>query len=354
MEQHPTISNRRREQARAWLDRVNVEVDLPHQNEGGMGAADIATTSNHHLDQGQPVENPNIRVPSSSNLEIVMQENQKLKAMLESLMQQLGMAAPLPPQQSPPQASQPALPTTAPALGNLPPDIPCTEPLAEQPIENPNSSHGETQEVHVTKQRHDAPQLNTLFEETMVSQRAMIEQIIEAKMAEQNKGSATCIGGKTPKDENTRSREVNVVDFSATLGKAGGKGDTSASSNSKKEERRSTPTLNERLNTPYSFTREHTKELLDICLQENLMTLPEPKRPEEAAMVDKPNYCPYHRVLGHTLENCYLFKNRVEKLIQAGIIDMAEHLVNPQKPHQQPKLTFSANVIHVMAQARSQ
>ncbi|MQM08331.1 hypothetical protein Taro_041184 [Colocasia esculenta] len=51
MEQHPTISSRRREQARAWLDRVNVEVDLPPQNEGGMEAADIATTSNHPLDQ---------------------------------------------------------------------------------------------------------------------------------------------------------------------------------------------------------------------------------------------------------------------------------------------------------------
>ncbi|MQL80071.1 hypothetical protein Taro_012522 [Colocasia esculenta] len=65
MEQHPTISNRRREQARAWLDQVNVEVDLPHQNEGDMGAADIATTSSYPLDQGRPAENPNIRVEGS-------------------------------------------------------------------------------------------------------------------------------------------------------------------------------------------------------------------------------------------------------------------------------------------------
>ncbi|MQL69167.1 hypothetical protein Taro_001447, partial [Colocasia esculenta] len=70
MEQHPTISSRRREQARAWLDRVNVEVDLPPQNEGGMGAADIATTSNHPLDQSRSTENPNIRVPSLPNLEM--------------------------------------------------------------------------------------------------------------------------------------------------------------------------------------------------------------------------------------------------------------------------------------------
>ncbi|MQL92803.1 hypothetical protein Taro_025432 [Colocasia esculenta] len=98
MEQHPAMSSRRREQARVWLDRVNAEVDSPHQNEGGMGTADIATTSNRPLDQSRFAENPNIRVPSLLNLEMVMQENQKLKAMLESLMQQLGMAAPLPPQ----------------------------------------------------------------------------------------------------------------------------------------------------------------------------------------------------------------------------------------------------------------
>ncbi|MQL81350.1 hypothetical protein Taro_013809, partial [Colocasia esculenta] len=336
MEQHPTISNRRREQARAWLDRVNVEVDLPPQNEGGMGAADIATTSNHPLDQGRPAENPNIRPPEQAQQILQPQQLQ--------------------------QASQPTLPTTTPALGNLPPNIPCTEPLAEQPIENPNSSHGETQELHVTKQRHDAPQLNTSFEGTMVSQRAMIEQIIEAKMAEQNEGSATydlvterkvtlaelislkqnknesaldfikrwrdmsmkceqppadedavklcqrslkpeikekLLGanirtfehlnstvveieiffaenltasygrGKSPKDENTGSREVNTVNFSTALEKAGGKGDTPASSNSKKEERRSAPTLSERLNTPYSFTREHTRELLDMSPRES-------------------------------------------------------------------------------------
>ncbi|MQL92254.1 hypothetical protein Taro_024877 [Colocasia esculenta] len=536
MEQHPTISSRKREQARAWLDQVNVEMDSPPQNEGGMGAADIATTSNHPLDQSRSAENPNIRVPSLPNLEMVMQENHKLKAMLESLMQQLGMAAPPPPQPSPPlqppqstqqtlqppqlqQTSQPALPT-----------------VTSQPRNNPNSSHEKTQEVHVTEQRHDAQQLNTSFEGTMVSQRAMIEQIIEAKMAEQNEGSATydlykvpypvhhlfkklptehpkvpkfsksngdgsphehiahytsimgelateesyllryfstsltgpafqwyarlkpnsIVGwedmqrkffecfrvierrvtlaelislkqnknesaldfikrwrdmsmkceqplahddavklcqrslkpeikeklleanirtfehlnntvaeieiffaenpttvfgkGKLPKDKGLGSREVNVVVFSSALGKKGGKGEASAPSNTKKNEKGSTLSLAERLSAPYSFTREHTKELLDICLQENLITLPEPKRPEEATMVDKPNYCAYHRMLGHTLETCYLFKNRAEKLIQARVIDMAEYLVNPPQPHQQPKLTFTANVIQATIQ----
>ncbi|MQM15308.1 hypothetical protein Taro_048250 [Colocasia esculenta] len=280
MEQHPTIPNHRREQARAWLNRVNVEVDLPHQNEGGMGAADIATTSNHPLDQGRSAENPNNRVPSSPNLEMVMQENQKLKAMLESLMQQLGMAAPPPPQQSPPL----------------------------QPLQ-PTQQILQLQQLQQTSQQAlptVTPQPGNVLPRTMASQRAMIEQIIEAKMTKQNEGPATydlyrqnknesaldfikrwrdmsmkceqppvhedavklcqrslkpeikekLLGdnirtfehlnstvaereiffaenptasygrGKPPKDESTRSREVNTVDFSAALKKAGGKGDT--------------------------------------------------------------------------------------------------------------------------------
>ncbi|MQM04306.1 hypothetical protein Taro_037098, partial [Colocasia esculenta] len=50
-EQHPSTVGRRREQARAWLDRVNTEGDLPIPNEGGAGVTDMTTTSNHPSDQ---------------------------------------------------------------------------------------------------------------------------------------------------------------------------------------------------------------------------------------------------------------------------------------------------------------
>ncbi|MQL73920.1 hypothetical protein Taro_006268 [Colocasia esculenta] len=67
MEQHPTISSCRREQARAWLDWVNVEVDLLPQNEGGMGVADIATTSNRLRQKKRRTKNRNS--PKSSPVE---------------------------------------------------------------------------------------------------------------------------------------------------------------------------------------------------------------------------------------------------------------------------------------------
>ncbi|MQL96760.1 hypothetical protein Taro_029440, partial [Colocasia esculenta] len=85
--------------------------------------------------------------------------------MLESLMQQLGMAAPPPPQPSPP----------------LQPPQPTQQILQPQQLQQTNQPALPTV----------APQPGNMLPRTMVSQRAMIEQIIEAKMAEQNEGSAT-------------------------------------------------------------------------------------------------------------------------------------------------------------------
>jgi hypothetical protein len=28
---------------------------------------------------------------------------------------------------------------------------------------------------------------------------------------------------------------------------------------------------------------------------------------------DNPNFCPYHRILGHPIEDCWVFKDRVER-----------------------------------------
>jgi hypothetical protein len=33
------------------------------------------------------------------------------------------------------------------------------------------------------------------------------------------------------------------------------------------------------------------------------------KRPEDVEKSDIPNYCPYHRILWHTLEDCWVFKD---------------------------------------------
>jgi hypothetical protein len=39
------------------------------------------------------------------------------------------------------------------------------------------------------------------------------------------------------------------------------------------------------------------------------------KCPEDSEKSDNPNYCPYHKILGHILEDCWVFKDLVKKSI---------------------------------------
>ena len=53
----------------------------------------------------------------------------------------------------------------------------------------------------------------------------------------------------------------------------------------------------------------------------NLIELPKPKRPEEASRFEEPNFCHFHRILGHTLKDCFVVKNIIQKMIDDETID---------------------------------
>ena len=38
-------------------------------------------------------------------------------------------------------------------------------------------------------------------------------------------------------------------------------------------------------------------------------------------MFNAPNFCPYHCILGHTLDDCFVVKNIIPKMIDEGTID---------------------------------
>ncbi|GAA0138458.1 hypothetical protein LIER_00204 [Lithospermum erythrorhizon] len=65
-------------------------------------------------------------------------------------------------------------------------------------------------------------------------------------------------------------------------------------------------------------------ELLKIKLIELL----ESKRPEEVNRSTEPNYCMYHRILGHPIEKCFIFKERVIDLARKGAITQEEDKVS--------------------------
>ncbi|KAH7690287.1 hypothetical protein IHE45_02G037700 [Dioscorea alata] len=94
-------------------------------------------------------------------------------------------------------------------------------------------------------------------------------------------------------------------------------------------ESRPLPSLKDRMNKKYSFKRDKVHKIFKDAVREGLQ-LPEYKSPEEQNKKDHPSYCPYHRVLGHTIEDCYVFKDWVERQYQEGKITLSKNVLSEQ------------------------
>ncbi|MQL96630.1 hypothetical protein Taro_029311, partial [Colocasia esculenta] len=181
---------------------------------------------------------------------------------------------------------------------------------------------------------------------------------IEMFLAEQI--AHTSYKGKLPKKRKQPAKEVNVIDFSP------GNEDTPAqvpctlqiAPQIYPEQPPMSPYadsigwLSEGPSTPielarlYSFPRHQTFSLFRLCLQSGLMNY-------SALAKILANYCPYHQMMGHGIEDCIRFKDDVQRLIGQGIISLGVHQVNPPQPHtQQPPDgpanpgSYSVNVIN--------
>ena len=64
--------------------------------------------------------------------------------------------------------------------------------------------------------------------------------------------------------------------------------------------------------------------MFDELLEANLIELPEMKRPDEANQVNDPNYCKYHRLIGHPVEKCFVSKDKIMELQKRGEIAFDE------------------------------
>ena len=69
------------------------------------------------------------------------------------------------------------------------------------------------------------------------------------------------------------------------------------------------------------------------CLKQGL-ELPESKRPNEAMKVDDPNYCLYHRVVSHKIEDYWVIKDWVEKAVWGGRISLAPNVMQKSAHHE--------------------
>jgi len=73
-------------------------------------------------------------------------------------------------------------------------------------------------------------------------------------------------------------------------------------------------------NKSYSFKDEHVNSLFKLLQKSNRLKISEIRRPKGVGKTDDPNYCLYHRMLGHLTKNCYIFKDVLQALIDAKLL----------------------------------
>jgi Retrotransposon gag protein len=94
-------------------------------------------------------------------------------------------------------------------------------------------------------------------------------------------------------------------------------------------------TLKQKKTKPYSFRKDKVAQTFRGALK-NGLALPASKRPEDTNKSDEPNFCPYHRVLGHSIEDCWVFKDWVEKTYKNGEITLPKGFLQSPSTHDRP------------------
>ncbi|KAK9755938.1 hypothetical protein RND81_01G060700 [Saponaria officinalis] len=101
----------------------------------------------------------------------------------------------------------------------------------------------------------------------------------------------------------------------------------------------------------YPFPDSDLSGMLDDLLENNVIQLPESKRPEQANRTTDPNYCRYHRLVSHPIEKCITLKEKIMQLAKDEkiILDLDETVTTNQTTAtlEQPDAEVTENGIYV-------
>jgi hypothetical protein len=89
------------------------------------------------------------------------------------------------------------------------------------------------------------------------------------------------------------------------------------------------PSIQELLKKQYIFKRELVKGMFEQLMEHKALNLPEQQRPDQVNMTNNPLYCPYHRYVGHIIEDCVAFKEWLQRAINEKRINLDADAVNP-------------------------
>ncbi|XP_020258335.1 uncharacterized protein LOC109834719 [Asparagus officinalis] len=70
----------------------------------------------------------------------------------------------------------------------------------------------------------------------------------------------------------------------------------------------------------YNFREDQVVATLDTLIKSSRIKLPEVTKPEEANITSEPNYCAYHRFLGHRTSKCYILNDKLQALYDVGVL----------------------------------
>ena len=139
----------------------------------------------------------------------------------------------------------------------------------------------------------------------LVQQGEQVEEIIARVKAEKNKPRPEKSTRRTPEVSfQSKRKETLLTEMKSPIKPQPTRGGSSSSSQ---------PCANRQ----YSFKDEHIDSLFKLLNKSNRLKLPEVRCPEEVGKTDNPNYCLYHRMLGHLSKSCYIFTDILQALIDA-------------------------------------
>ena len=72
----------------------------------------------------------------------------------------------------------------------------------------------------------------------------------------------------------------------------------------------------------YSFKDDQVVTIFHLLHKGNKMKLQDARRPNEIGRTNDPKYCLYHRMIHHPTDKCYVLKDRIQALIDAGVLTL--------------------------------
>ena len=71
------------------------------------------------------------------------------------------------------------------------------------------------------------------------------------------------------------------------------------------------------------------KDMFNQLMEHRALNLPEARRPDQLGMTDNALFCPYHRYVGHVIEDCVAFKEWLQRAVNEKRINLDPEAINP-------------------------